>query len=127
MPHLVLTGRIDLARAGERMPREVHRLGRAGVKTEDCWLRADATALLVEGGVVEFSRPLHPVAVVAAHHGDTMVRLWSRVEVERTDPVQQWLCIIASELQRLGAGTVKTTNIPEKLWSGLGLSFVETD
>jgi hypothetical protein len=105
----------------DRCPRSVYRWGRAVLKTEDCWVRADGAALLLEGVVVEFSRPLHPVAVVAAHHGDTIVRLWPRAEVERTAPVQRWLCHVASELQHLGAGPVKTTNIPEDLRSGLDL------
>lgn len=121
MPHLVLAGRIDLEWVGDRCPRSVYRWGRAVLKTEDCWLRADGTALLLEGVVVEFSRPLHPVALVAAHHDDTIVRLWSRADVERTGPVQRWLCHVASELQRLGAGPVKTTNIPDDLRSDLNL------
>jgi hypothetical protein len=124
MPHLVLGGHVDLAGASESLPREVHRLGRAVVKTEDCWLRFDGAALLVEGVVVEFSRPLHPVAMVSVHHDDTMVRLWARADVERTEPVQQWLCILASNLQNLGAGPLKTTNIPKNLWSDLGLSVI---
>jgi hypothetical protein len=96
------------------------------LKTEDCWLRADREALLVEGVVVEFSRPLHPVAVVASHHNDTVVRLWSRVSVERTRPVQRWLCVLATELQHLGLGPVKVTNIPTELWSDLDLAVQST-
>jgi len=122
MPHLVLVGGIDPEDVASRLPRTVHRVGRAVLKTEDCWLRADRAALLVEGVVVEFSRPLHPVALVAPHHDDTIVRLWSRMSVERTRPVQRWLCVLATELQRMGAGPLKVTNIPEELWSDLGLA-----
>jgi hypothetical protein len=120
MPHLVLAGEIDLRQAVD-IAREVHRWGRAVLKTEQCWLHTGGEALLVEGVVVEFERPLHPVALVARNHGNTVVRLWSRVAVERTRPVQRWLAIVALELQRLGAGPVKTTNIPDELWSDLGL------
>jgi hypothetical protein len=126
MPHLVLVGGIDLEGAANRLPRTIHRVGRAVLKTEDCWLRTDREALLVEGVVVEFSRPLHPVAVVAPHHDDTVVRLWSRVSVERTRPVQRWLCVLAAELQHLGLGPVKVTNIPTELWSDLGLAVQPT-
>jgi hypothetical protein len=126
MPHLVLVGGIDLEGVANRLPRTIQRVGRAVLKTEDCWLRADREALLVEGVIVEFSRPLHPVAVVASHHNDTVVRLWSRVSVERTRPVQRWLCVLATELQHLGLGPVKVTNIPTELWSDLDLAVQST-
>ena len=121
MPHLVLAGKVEIARCVDQLSTTVHRWGRAVLKTEDRWQRADGGGMLVEGVVVEFSRPLHPVALVVHHHDDTIVRLWSRVTVERTGPVQRWLCLVASEVQLLGAGPVKTTNIPDDIWSDLDL------
>lgn len=123
MPHLVLRG--ALAFDGVVVDPEVHRWGRAVLKTDLCWLRRDARAMLVEGVVVEFSRPLHPVAVVAHHHGDTTVRLWQAVPVERTRAVQRWLCLVAVALQRAGAGRVTNTNIPTDLWHDLDLAVDE--
>jgi hypothetical protein len=124
MPHLVLTGPVGLEDLSSLVEGEVHRWRRAVLKTECCWIRGDERAALVEGVVVEFSRPLHPVAVVAARGGDTTVRLWSRVTVERTEAVQRWLCVIAVGLQRIGAGPVQTTNIPEEIWGDLDLQVV---
>jgi hypothetical protein len=121
MPHLVMEGGVELSNAARGLGGEVHRWGRAVLKIESCWLRGDLEAMLVEGVVVEFSRPLHPVAVVAAHRGDITVRLWSLAPVERSRAVQRWLCLVAAELQRLGAGAVKVTNISEELWSELEL------
>jgi hypothetical protein len=122
MPHLVLAGSINLTAV--EIPSEVHRWGRAVIKTGDGWRRSDGRAVLVEGVVVEFSRPLHPVAVVTEQRGDTVVRLWPVVEVERTPPVQRWLCTLAAALQKTGAGQVKTTNIPHELWQNLDLKVV---
>jgi hypothetical protein len=122
MPHLVFSGRLDLSAAS--LDPKVHRWGRAVLKTDACWLRADEAAMLVEGVVVEFSRPLHPVAVAAHHHGETTLRLWKTVAVERTRPVQRWLCLVALELQRCGAGPVRMTNIPSELWRDLELQVV---
>ena len=127
MPHLVLLGKVDPEGTASRLPRTVRRMGRAVLKTEYCWLRADRSAFLIEGVVVEYSRPLHPVALVAPHHDDTIVRLWPRVSVERTRPVQRWLCVLAAELQQLGAGPLKVTNIPDELWSDLELVVQSTD
>jgi hypothetical protein len=123
MPHLVLAGSSDLA---DLVPEPgVHRWGRAVLKIGDGWLRVDHQALLVEGVVVEFARPQHPVALIAEQRGDIVVRLWPVVGVERTEPVQRWLCTVAAALQRLGAGPVKVTNIPRELWRDLNLVVVD--
>ena len=121
MPHLVLAGGLDYGSV--TAPEEVHRWGRAVIKTEGSWRRRGGEALLVEGVVVEFARPLHPVALVAPHHGDTIVRLWPVAPVERTHAVQRWLGLLAVALQRQGAGPVRLTNIPTELWQDLGLSI----
>ncbi len=119
MPHLVLSGPGSPARWTGALGPAVHRWGRAVLKTSGWWRRHDDGALLVEGVVVEFSRPLHPVALVAAHHGRTIVRLWPAVPVERTRAVQRWLAVVARALQAEGAGDLVSTNIPAELWEDL--------
>ena len=121
MPHLVLSGVVDLDKVAASLGREVQRWGPAVLKTEASWRRSDGHALLVEGVVVEFSRPQHPVAVISQSDGDTSVRLWRLAPVERTPAVQRWLALVADELHRLGGGRLKTTNIPAELWEDLGL------
>ena len=122
MPHLVMRGSIDLRRAAGELDLGVTRWGRAVLKTGDVWCRADTGAMLVDGVVVELVRPLHPVALVAIRDGDTVVRLWPVVEVERTAAVQRWLAVIAAGLQRCGGGAVHTTNIGPEVLAGLDLS-----
>ena len=121
MPHVILEGRVDLDRVAESLAGEVQRWGPVVLKTEASWRRSDGLALLVEGVVIEHSRPLHPVAVIAETKGDTGVRLWRLAPVERTPAVQRWLASIAGELRRHGAGALKTTNIAAELWQDLGL------
>ncbi len=122
MPHLVLDGGFDVEELLERMPREVRRWGPAVLKTEQLWRRADGRALLVEGVVVEYSRPLHPIAVVAEHRGDTRVGLWRYAPVERTRAVQRWLATVAGDVRALGGGMLRSTNISRDLLDDLGLS-----
>jgi hypothetical protein len=122
MPHLVLSGEVKLGDIASQISSKVHRWGTAVLKTEAAWCRSDGEALLVEGVVVEHSRPLHPVAVISVNRGNTSVRLWRLAPVERTPAVQRWLAMIASELRRLGSGPLKTTNIPEDVLGDLGLS-----
>ena len=123
MPHLVLRGSVDLYRAAAEFDLDVIRWGRAVIKSSDLWRRSDDKALLVDGVVVELGRPLHPIALVAARDGDTVVRLWPVVEVERTAAVQRWLAVIARGLQTMGCGAVRTTNIGTDILDGLDLEF----
>lgn len=121
MPHVMLAGHTDIASVGEELPRAVRRWHTAVLKIEGTWLRSDGMALLVEAVVVEHSRPLHPVVMVAHSHGDTVVRLWPRAPAERTLAVQRLLVEVAAELQKRGAGPLRKTNIAVPLWQDLGL------
>jgi hypothetical protein len=122
MPHLVLQGEVDFDLVLERMPKDAVKWGAAVLKTEDLWRRADGKAMLIEGVVIEHSRPLHPVALVSLNHGDTSVRLWRLAAVERTPAVQRWLAVVARDLQQLGAGAVRSTNIAPALVEDLRVS-----
>ena len=121
MPHIILSGAMDLGTLAASFHGEVQRWRAAVLKNEASWQRSAGQAVLIEGVVIEHSRPLHPVAVITQSHGDTSVRLWRLAPVERTPAVQRWLASIAGQLQRLGAGPVKTTNIAGELLEDLGL------
>jgi len=121
VPHLILKGGADLAGLAGVFDATAHRWGRVILKVEDCWIRSDGAALLVEGVVVEFSRPLHPVALVAPHYENTIVRLWARNAVERTGAVQRWLSIVAAQLCAASGLNLHTTNIPEDIFGDLDL------
>ncbi len=126
MPHLVLDGGLDFARAVAGIEPEVHRWGRSVLKVEGGWLHRDGHAALFDGVVVELARPLHPVAFVAKHQRTTVVRLWPLAPVERTTAVQRWLAVLAAALQRHGAGPVTTTNLSAELLADLGLVIART-
>jgi len=122
MPHLVLRDEVDFDLVLERMPKDAVKWGAAVLKTVDLWRRADGRAILIEGVVVEHSRPLHPVALISLSYGDTSVRLWRLAAVERTPAVQRWLAVVARDLQQLGAGPVRATNIAPALVEDLRMS-----
>jgi hypothetical protein len=122
MPHLVLDGEVDFERFLELTPREAIRWGVAVLKVEEVWGRSDGRAMLVQGVVVEHSRPLHPVAVVTHQRGQTSVRLWPLAPVERTPAVQRWLAVIARAARDSGCSTLATTNVVEHVLEGLELN-----
>lgn len=121
MPHVILEGPADFSSIARQIDTEARRWGRAVLKTENWWARSDGQSLLVGGVIVEFSRALHPLALVAPHHGDTGVRLWPHLVIERTPSVQRWLALVAADLQQGGAGALKKTNIPDEVLEGVGL------
>ena len=121
MPHIVLAGSVPAREVVARIEPRVGRWGRAVLKTESCWLRQDEMAVLVEGVVVELSRPLHPVGLVEGRGTGTIVRLWRRAPVERTAAVQRWLALLAADLCAWGAGPLLATNLPSELWVDLAL------
>ena len=123
MPHLVMRGPIDFHKVAEHLNLEVTKWGRAVLKTGEKWSRSDHEAMLIDGVVVELVRPLHPIAMVAIRDGDTVIRLWPVVEVERTPAVQRWLAVIAAGLQQHGGGAVHTTNIGPEVLEGLDLEL----
>ena len=122
MPHVILEGTVDLGRVVSNLGGEALRWGPAVIKSETAWIRSDGQAVLVEGVVVEHSRPLHPVAVISKSRGGIGVRLWRLATAERTPAVQRWLTLIAADLQKLGAGPLKTTNIAPELWQDLDIA-----
>lgn len=123
MPHLVLRGSVDFEAVTSGLDPDVERWKRAVIKTVDRWRRADGAAVLVDGVIVELARPLHPVAMLADRHGDTVIRLWPVVEIERTPAVQRWLAVLAAQVQRHGGGPVVTTNIGPEILEGLDLDL----
>ncbi len=123
MPHLILEGEADLVRLAEALPRHAIRWRTAVIKNEEAWLRVGRRALLVEGVVVEHSRPLHPVAVVSPHEGATSIRIWARSEVERTPSVQRWLAVIAEAASRAGCRGIRTTNLQADVVADLALTL----
>ncbi len=126
MPHIKLAGKVAVDRVMAEMPAEVHRWGRAVLKIDACWRRADGRALLVEGVVVEHSRPLRPVIMVALQEDHIVVRLWPTVAVERTESVRRLLGLVAAQLQDFGGGPVIVTNIDESALQGLPLVFADS-
>jgi len=119
MPHLLFDGSPDFSKL--RFSSEVRRQGRIVMKVEHSWLRADGRAVLVEGVVVEYSRALHPVAVISRRENHLSLQLWPPVPVERNEAVQRWLLMLAEMLQDAGAGTLLKSNISPGLIETYGL------
>ena len=115
MPHVIRDGEADLVAAWKSLPKGPWRWGSTVGRIEGCFLGRDECALLLAGVVVDFGRPIHPHVLVSVRDGETAVRLWTPVAVERTDAVKRLVVQIASEMESFGAGAIVTTNLRELL------------
>jgi hypothetical protein len=111
MPHVVRRGRADLDAAWKGLPAGPWRWGRAVARVEGRYLAAEGNVLLVQGVVVEYGRPVHPVVMVTHRGEETAVHFWPVVRVERTEAVKRLLVQVAAELEAFGAGEVVATNL----------------
>lgn len=121
MPHVILSGQADLARAWHEFPPGPFRLGNAVARVEGRFLSSSQRELLLEAVVVEFGRPLHPVVLVSLRQEGTAVHLWDVVRVERTEAVKALVALVARELSRFGAGKVRSTNLKPELLAAFEL------
>ncbi|BCW92671.1 MAG: hypothetical protein ACOY7U_09635 [Acidobacteriota bacterium] len=124
MPHVILSGQADLARAWQEFPEGPFRFGNAVARIEGRFLSASRRELLLEAVVVEFGRPLHPVILVSLRQEGTGVHLWDVVRVERTEAVKALIALVGRELARFGAGEVRSTNLKPELLSALGVGQI---
>jgi len=113
MPHVIRRGRADLEAAWRELPRGPWRWGSVVARVEGRYLAVSGDALLVAGVVVEFGRPLHPVALVTVREDGTAVHLWPAAAIERTEAVKRFLTQVSRELTAFGAAEVLTTNLPD--------------
>jgi hypothetical protein len=115
MPHVIRAGAVDLVAAWKGLPTGPWRFGNAISRVEGCFLGRDGNSLLIAGVVIEFGRPVHPHVLVSLRDGNTAVRLWAPVPVERTEPVKRFVIQVATELEAYGAGPIVTTNLQNLL------------
>jgi len=123
MPHLILAGALRGDVVAEKLETQVFHWGRAVLKIDQSWCRADCRAVLVEGVVVEYSRPLHPLLLIKLEADSVHLSLCPLAPVERTPAVQRLLALCAAKLQALGGGPVVATNLSQDLYEDLGLSL----
>ncbi|MGC8915702.1 MAG: hypothetical protein ACP5NF_01830 [Thermoanaerobaculum sp.] len=127
MPHVILSGFADLAKAWQEFPSGPFRLGNAVARIEGRFMSSSQRELLLEAVVVEFGRPLHPVVLVSYRQEGTAVHLWDVVRVERTEAVKALVALVARELLAFGAGGLVTTNLKPELLGSLAGGAVSAE
>ena len=98
MPHVVLNGKLtidDIFRELKPlMIRENHNI----LRTTDVYLERNKTAILVDSLAIEAGKKTVFIAMINVRDDGLVVRLYPRIEVEKTEGVKRLLAEIAKQI-----------------------------
>ncbi len=100
MPHVVLNGNVYVERLFSILERLFIRIGDRILKTMDIFLEKSKTSFLVECLIIDSGLKTNFLVIISARDDGVVVRLYPKVDIEKTDSVKQMLAEIAKQLMR---------------------------
>ena len=98
MPHVVLNGTIHIENIFNKLNKLFIRKGTKILRTMDIYLERGKNAILVESLAIESDSKISFLTMITGRQDGVVVRLYPKVEVEKTDGVKQILAEIAKQL-----------------------------
>lgn len=98
MPHVVLTGNISLHDIFEKIETFVIREDKTILKTSDKFINQDETSILIESFAIENKNKTNFLALLSKREDGLVVRIYPKLDVEKTDGVKKILAKIADNL-----------------------------
>jgi len=116
MPHVVLNGNVDVESVFGKLEPIFIREGSRILRTLDMYLDRNKTSVLIDSLVVDSGLKTSFLALISGREDGLVVRLYPKVDVEKTDGVKQILAEIAKQLMRVIPGLkVGETNLDDYL------------
>lgn len=116
MPHVVLTGTLDLEAVFKCLEKFTDRDGSHILRTGPAYLERDGGGILQEATVIEDKKSLNFLLFITKRDDGIVVRLHSFVGVEKTDGVKRLLALVAKRiLVAFPAAAIGTTNLQDYL------------
>ncbi len=116
MPHVVLNGSVDVESVFGKLEPIFIRSGSRILRTMDLFIERGKTFVLIESLVVDSGFKANFLAMISGREDGLVVRLYPKVDVEKTDGVKQILAEIAKQLMRSFPGLkVGETNLVDYL------------
>jgi hypothetical protein len=116
VPHVVLTGKATIEDISKELKPLFIRNGSAILKTSEVYLERDKNAVLVDSLAIEASKKTTFLAMISGRDDGVVVRLYPKVEVEKTDGVRKILAELAKQLIAAFPGLkVGETNLADYL------------
>jgi hypothetical protein len=98
MPHVVLNGNIHVESIFNKLNTLFIREGTKILRTMDIYLERGKNAILIESLAIESSSKTSFLTMITMREDGVVVRLYPKIEVEKTDGVKQILAEIAKQL-----------------------------
>ena len=98
MPHVVLNGTARVENIFNRMTPLFIRKGPAILKTMEAYLEREKNVILIESLAIEPGSKTSFLAMISGRPDGVVVRLYPKMDVEKTDGVKQILAEIAKQL-----------------------------
>lgn len=98
MPHVVLNGTIYIENIFDKLNTLFIREGPKILRTMDIFLERGKNAILIESLAIEPGSKISFLTMITGRQDGVVVRLYPKIEVEKTDGVKQILAEIAKQL-----------------------------
>ncbi len=98
MPHVVLSGKVDVEDIFDRLDPLFIRNGRTILKTSTAYMDRQKKSILIESLAIEEGKKIEFLATIGQREDGIVVRIYPGSEVEKTDGVKKILAEIATQL-----------------------------
>lgn len=98
MPHVVLNGKILIYDIFRELKPLFIRKEDCILKTSDMYLERGNTAILIDSLSIEEGKKTNFLAMISSREDGLVVRLYPKIEVEKTDGVKRILAELAKQL-----------------------------
>ena len=99
MPHVVLNGTVNIENIFNKLNTLSIRNDTRILRTMEMYLERGKNAILIESLAIEAGAKTSFLAMITGREDGIVVRLYPRIEVEKTDGVKQILAEIAKQLK----------------------------
>lgn len=101
MPHIVLDGGISIESIFAELKPIFIRNGNTILRTMDLYLERDKKAILIDSVAIEPEKKTSFLAMITGRPNGVLIRLYPKVEVEKTEGVRRILAEIAKQLMQI--------------------------
>ena len=116
MPHVVLKGKATIESIFNKLETLFIRNNSKILKTSEMYLERGKNSILIESLAIEGKVKTNFVAMISGRQDGVVIRLYPRIEVEKTDGVKQILAEIAKKIiAKFPELRIEETNLDEYL------------
>lgn len=98
MPHVVLNGKVAMEDIFKQLKPLMTRENQNILKTTDVYLERNKTAIIVDSLSIEAGKKVVFIAMINGRDDGLVIRLYPRLEVEKTEGVKRLLAEIAKQI-----------------------------